>query len=210
MKRVLFLLLFIDCALMSFSKNYNTDNKVSILIASKLKEMSNSWYEYNIIKMDKIDTLYSLPTECNEYIEAVSKLENIKNDGDSLSYYISISKGVSKDKNEKLFKYYQDKIDFFQNYKNININKLFDDIQKTISQYKKTQKGWKVRCRVKSNSDEVNMEFHFNKSMDKITEVLNQKFALLYDDMVNEKNSITYFKIKNIYDKRNSNLDNLK
>ena len=174
------------------------------LIEEAFKNMNNAWDDFKLIKHDKIDTLYILPTESKEYILASNNFENIKEKAgaDSTNYYVTATAKAMKDKNEKMYQYYQKKVDEWQVKDANNIHQVMADIANSVVNYTKEQKGWKMRCRILSNNEEENVEIHFDLGISQITDILTAQYALIYEKMQNVETPEIFLGLKKRFDNR--------
>lgn len=179
-------------------------DKAIKLIEEALKNKSNAWNELKLIKHDKIDTLYILPTESKEYQIASGSWDNTTNNAgnDSTSYYIKAKTRAMISKDKKSYAYYQQKVDEWQAKSADNINQKLSDLADAVVNYTPDQKGWLIRCRILSNKEEQNAEFHFDLELSKVTDILSEYYARIYDKMRNVKTSTEFWELKKRFDSR--------
>ena len=201
-------LLTLLASLLSFLQAYpQTDTEKAIkLIENAFSKAESAWNEFKLLKYDQIDTLYILPTESKEYIEANKAFENIKNNvgKDSTNFYIKAKMQAMRDKKEKLYDLYTKKVDEWQAKDGNNILQVMENLGNAVINYTEEQKGWKMRCRILSNGKEENIEVQFNVNLEQITDILPYQYAITYEKLRHMNNSNDFWILKKQFDKRNN------
>lgn len=205
MKRLILIMggLFLLVSVYAQTKLEN-ETKAVKLIEETLKNMNSAWSELKLIKHDRIDTLYILPTESKEYIKANADFEVLKNNAgtDSTSFYIKAMTKAMADKNDKLYQKYQKKVDEWQAKNGNNTLESMRKLAQTVVSYTRTQKGWKMRCRILSNAEEENVEFHFDMDLSQVTDVITAQYAIIYEKMQKVETPEEFWILKRRFDNR--------
>jgi|WetSurMetagenome_2_1015567.scaffolds.fasta_scaffold405050_1 hypothetical protein len=203
MRKLLFLLLIISCS-QSFSqkrKIYKTIPKVTTkemiavnLINDYFKDSKNAWNDIKLLKHDKVDTLYILPYDSKECMKYEIKIKDDPRERDSVENYFSSKMHEAQQNNDdKLYSYYLNKSAKFSSISLQNFKNLLEGFNNAIMNYTTEQKGWEMKCRVLYNSKEQNIEVHFNPELTKITDILSERYAQIYEEL-RHPNSIEEYK----------------
>lgn len=149
------------------------------LIESALFAESNAWNAMALIKHDRLDTLFTLPYECEQYKTICNSYP------DSLSYYID--RGEENMKNGESVKDNGEKIKYWliASQQNRSLKKV--RIEDFLASFHPENKGWRMRCRISSNDKALNMEFHFDKNLTKITQILRASKSIVYEQLLQVK-----------------------
>jgi len=209
-------LLLIVC-LPAFSQNYSEQKALSLI---------NSIQGVKIYEHGNISTLFMLPTEGNIYRKKIGNIA-MQDSIDSLifynpklydkqirdpkvKYYTQMANSALKLKNKKEYKYYSEMAagqlaDDMRLYDERIYNKVKKDsceLDSLIMNYAPESKGWKVECTIIKDGNIQLVEVHFNTDITKITDILTDEYAKVYDEMLHPKSIKQYNDLSEIYNNR--------
>jgi len=206
----------------------SSKDQIAIGLINDYFKQSKNFYNAKLIEYNKIDTLYSLSNESEKFQKESESINEkysyiplmvdnsdleikrtIKNDPG----LIYLSRETNKAKRKKKMELYKDCRYLLEIEKGVVSDNYYDELNSCMNEqqheldslimvYTPEQKGWKMKCRISKNGGYQSIEVYFDLSLCKITDILTEEYARIYEEMLHPHSAEQYKDLSEIYNNR--------